>query len=117
MFDANFFLRAVAWVLAIGGTFSTIAGLWYLWWSNFTVSGKMDVLRDRIRGRVWVFSFRPMVVAIIGWIAVFSFSSESPQYVKDGRTGICYSYTIDYGKKPVFTRVQCTPEVEKQASK
>ena len=73
MFDMNFFLKALAWLLAVGGTVMSILGLGYLWWSNFTDAGKIDVLRDRIQGRVYSFSFRPVVIAILGWIAVFSF--------------------------------------------
>ena len=74
MFDANFFLKALAWFFAIGATLSTILQLFFLWWSTNTMAGKLEALRDRLHHkRVYHFSFKPMIIAIIGWIAVFSF--------------------------------------------
>lgn len=73
-FDFDKFLYIAAWVVAVGATLISIAGVFGMYYYHNTTSGKLELIRLRMKRQVPSYRWSVLFVAIIAWIAVFSFN-------------------------------------------
>lgn len=73
MFDWNYFIKAVAWVIAIGGSILTLLQVALSSYYTFSHRGRLEVLMMRLEGTQPVFRWKTVLWTIVAWIAVFSF--------------------------------------------
>ena len=69
-FDFNKFLHIAVWVFAIGSTLIALAGIAGMWYYHYTLSGKLDLIRMRMKGQVPTYRWKVLFLAVFAWIAV-----------------------------------------------
>ena len=67
------FLHISIWVLAIGSTLVSIIGAIGMYYYNYTVAGKMEVIMMQLKGRVPVYRWTALIIATFAWIALACF--------------------------------------------
>ena len=73
MFDWMLFLKIVCWLFAIGGTLWGILLAAIFYHENFTEHGRLVVLVQQLKGYQTVYPLKPILIAIVAWIAIFCF--------------------------------------------
>jgi hypothetical protein len=71
--DVLLFVKIVAWFVAVGATLISGIGILLFWRYTFTAAGRIEQMVDAMKGRQYQFRWSTLFLAILSWIAIYSF--------------------------------------------